>query len=66
MKTLLNVIGMSCGHCKARIDKALMEISGVNKVTVNLAEGTVEVDYNENVTLDVIKEAIDDAGYDIA
>lgn len=66
MKTLLNVIGMSCGHCEARIKTALGEISGVNQVTVNLAEGTVEIDYNENVTLDVIKEAIDDAGYDIA
>lgn len=62
----LNVEGMSCGHCQARIEKALMEIEGIERVEVSLEKAQVAVEYDqEKVGLDQIKEAIEDAGYDV-
>ncbi|MBD1380472.1 copper chaperone CopZ [Metabacillus arenae] len=65
-KITLNVQGMSCGHCIKSIEGSVGELSGVNKVKVNLDSGTVGVEFNPNeVTLDKIKETIDDQGYDV-
>ncbi|MFK9119569.1 copper chaperone CopZ [Peribacillus frigoritolerans] len=65
-KDTLNVKGMSCGHCIKAIEGSVGKLSGVNSVKVNLDSGTVEVKFNPNeVTLDSIKETIDDQGYDV-
>lgn len=62
----LNVQGMSCNHCVNAIETALNEI-GVESVNVDLSKNTVDVSYDDQkITLDKIKEAIDDAGYDVA
>ncbi|MFD2369519.1 copper ion binding protein [Brevibacillus sp. GCM10020057] len=65
MQTItLNVEGMSCNHCVNTIEKALKELGATGKV--NLAAKTVEVTYNEGgLTVDAIKEAIEDQGYDV-
>ncbi|MDM5205366.1 copper chaperone CopZ [Cytobacillus kochii] len=65
-KVTLNVQGMSCGHCVNSIEGNVGELNGVSKVNVHLENGTVDVEFNENeVTLDKIKETIDDQGYDV-
>ncbi|MCU6600297.1 copper chaperone CopZ [Peribacillus frigoritolerans] len=65
-KYTLNVKGMSCGHCIKAIEGSVGKLSGVNSVKVNLDSGTVEVEFNSNeVTLNSIKETIDDQGYDV-
>lgn len=65
-KTTLNVKGMSCGHCIKAIEGSVGTLSGINSVKVDLDSGTVEVEFNQNeVTLDSIKETIDDQGYDV-
>ncbi|MBM7587475.1 copper chaperone [Bacillus pakistanensis] len=65
-KLTLNVSGMSCGHCVNSIEGSVGELSGVTAVKVNLDSGTVDVEFNPNeVTLDKIKETIDDQGYDV-
>ncbi|KKI92104.1 copper resistance protein CopZ [Bacillus sp. SA1-12] len=62
----LNVKGMSCGHCVNSIEGSVGELKGVTNVKVNLDSGTVLVEFNPNeVTLDKIKETIDDQGYDV-
>lgn len=68
MATLtLNVKGMSCGHCVKAVEGALNELNGVERALVDLQAGTVTVDYQENaVTLDQLKEAIEEAGYEVA
>ncbi|TKC15365.1 copper chaperone CopZ [Robertmurraya kyonggiensis] len=64
---ILNVKGMSCGHCVKAVEGSVGELKGVNSVKVNLEEGTVAIDFNNaEVTLDQIKETIDDQGYDVA
>ena len=65
-KATLNVTGMSCGHCVKAIEGSVGELAGVSKVSVHLENGTVDVEYSSTeVSLDKIKEAIDDQGYDV-
>lgn len=62
----LNVKGMSCGHCVKAVEGSVGKLDGVSSVKVNLEDGTVAVDFNDGkVTLDAIKETIDDQGYDV-
>lgn len=63
-KITLNVEGMSCNHCVMTIEKTLKEIGASGKV--DLAGHKVEVSYEEGaVSLEKIKEAIEDQGYDV-
>ncbi len=68
MKSItLDVTGMTCGHCEKAVNGALTELDGVQKVDVNLETGKVNVDYDEGkVTLEQMKEAVEDQGYDVA
>lgn len=62
----LNVKGMSCGHCVKSVEGSVGALDGVNEVKVNLDAGQVDVSFdNGKVTVDKIKEAIDDQGYDV-
>lgn len=60
----LQVEGMSCGHCVKAVEGALEEIGAAGKV--DLASKSVAVAFDESkVTLDAIKAAIEDQGYDV-
>ena len=60
----LKVEGMSCQHCVISIQGALKDI-GV-KGQVDLKSNTVDVSYDENqVTIEAVKEAIEEQGYDV-
>lgn len=66
MTTTLQVQGMTCNHCKMAVTNALQELEGVNRVEVHLEKGTVDVDYDESkVSLNQLKEAIEEQGYDV-
>ena len=65
MKTKLKVEGMSCEHCVKAITGAVGELSGVNSVEVSLEDKTVAVDHADQVTLEILKETIEDQGYDV-
>jgi len=61
----LQVNGMSCQHCVNSIEKTLTEIGA--KGNVDLKNNSVTVEYDEGkVSLDAVKEAIEDQGYDVA
>lgn len=64
MKKILLVEGMSCGHCEKAVKNALGELDGVKNVTVNLETKQVEVE-GDNLENSIIKEVIEDAGYDV-
>ncbi|MEQ2527658.1 copper chaperone CopZ [Bacillaceae bacterium CLA-AA-H227] len=65
-KITLNVQGMSCGHCVNTIEGSVGKLNGVSEVKVHLENGTVDVEFDSNkVTLDTIKETIDEQGYDV-
>ncbi|OUS75757.1 copper resistance protein CopZ [Paenibacillus sp. MY03] len=61
----LNVQGMSCQHCVNSIEGALKEIGASGKV--NLKGESVDVSFDEQkVSLEQIKEVIEEQGYDVA
>lgn len=63
-KVTLQVEGMSCGHCVKSVEGAVREAGGEAKVS--LETKTVEVDYDPGkVSLEAIKEAIEEQGYDV-
>ncbi|WP_462412185.1 copper chaperone CopZ [Neobacillus sp. Marseille-QA0830] len=65
-KITLNVEGMSCQHCVKAVEGSVGKLAGVESVKVNLDAATVDVEFNSNkVSLNQIKEAIDDQGYDV-
>ena len=59
---------MVCSFCVQGVEKKLLSIDGVKKVTVNLETKTVEMWLHEDKTVAdaQIKEAIESAGYNIA
>lgn len=62
----LNVVGMSCGHCVKSVEGSVGNLDGVSEVKVNLESGKVDVAFDAaKVSLEKIKEAIDDQGYDV-
>lgn len=65
-KVTLNVEGMSCGHCVKSVEGSVGALNGVSSVKVDLANKKVDVEYNKDeVTLETIKETIDDQGYEV-
>lgn len=62
----LNVEGMSCSHCENAVKKSVGALDGVDNVTVDLKGKQVTVDFDSSkVTVEAIKEAIEDQGYDV-
>ncbi len=66
MKKTFTVEGMSCGHCKAAVEKALKSVDGVENAVVDLQSKTAEVTLSNEVNDDVLKKAITVAGYEVA
>ena len=64
MNKVIKIEGMSCEKCVAHVKDALEEISGIEKVTVDLKEGKATIEGNE-ISDEVIKEVIEDEGYDV-
>ncbi len=65
-KVTLHVSGMSCGHCVKAIEGSVGNLQGVDKVTVDLTNGKVDVEYNSSdLSLEAIKETIEDQGYEV-
>ncbi|MGH7546636.1 MAG: heavy-metal-associated domain-containing protein [Gemmatimonadales bacterium] len=65
MATLkLRVLGMTCGHCQEKVEKALKQTAGVYSAIVDLADGEAEVDFDDDaVTVAQLVAAVEKAGY---
>ena len=59
----LSVPDMTCGHCKASVEKALGEIAGVQAVSVDLPNKTVAVQADDQVSVDALVQALDEVGF---
>mgnify|MGYP001494836231 CR=1 FL=1 len=60
------VKGMSCDHCKMAVKKAIAGVVGVKDVDVDLATGRVTVTYEGDLDDARVREAVEDAGYEVA
>jgi copper ion binding protein len=64
MSMVLEVSGMTCGHCVSAITSAVSALPGVTGVDVDLQAGSVRVEGTPDVG--AVTAAIEDAGYDVA
>jgi len=60
-QTVIIVKGMTCGHCKAMVEKNLSKLPGVLSVTVDLASGETQIQGNADHA--AIREVIEDLGF---
>ena len=60
----MKIEGMMCAHCKAAVEKALNAIDGV-KAEVDLEAKSASVDAPADMDKEVLKKAVEDAGYDV-
>ena len=66
-KIEIRISGMSCTGCENRVKNVLKNIENVESVNANYNTGIVEIGTNDikNLDIDVIKETLEDLGYDI-
>jgi len=64
MKKTIYIDGMTCNHCKMRVEKLLGEVDGVSQAQVNLDEKKALVETSVDLDEKMIKDLIDDAGYE--
>lgn len=62
MSTSLHVEGMSCQHCVANVKNSLEAVDGVVEATPDLESGVVQI-VGDNLSDEVLKQAVIDAGY---
>ena len=58
MTRTYNVKGMSCGGCKASVEKYLGQVENVTKVVANLEKAEAEVTMSSHVTTETLKRAL--------
>lgn len=66
-KIEIRISGMSCTGCENRVENILKNVENVESVNANYNTGIVEIGTNDikNLDIDVIKETLEDLGYDI-
>ncbi|GAD19174.1 copper ion binding protein [Helicobacter fennelliae] len=65
MKETLKVNGMNCAHCENKIKTFVNELKGVKNTEVSLSTKEVSVEFESPATLEQIKEAILDSGFEV-
>ena len=61
----IKIEGMSCQHCVAAVTKALGSIEGIDSVKVDLEAGEATFEEKTPVDPEIIREKIEDEGYEI-
>lgn len=59
---VLNISGMSCGHCLNTVNKTLAGMAGVEPRSVKMGQADIAFD-ESRTTLDAICSALNQAGY---
>ena len=63
MKIELDVEGMMCEHCEKRVKDSISKIDGIKTVKADHKSGKVKVTTSKEVDIDLIKDAVKEAGY---
>ena len=66
IRTVLTVTGMTCSHCERAVTEELSMMDGVQSVEVDLASGIVTVTSAGPLDRGDLREAIAEAGYQLA
>lgn len=65
MNVIMEIEGMACGHCTARVEEALRKVAGVENVLMSLESKTAEVTATQEVVKEDLKKAVEEAGYSV-
>ncbi|MFC6089417.1 heavy-metal-associated domain-containing protein [Saccharothrix lopnurensis] len=60
------VTGMTCGHCVSSVTEELTAVDGVTDVDVRLDSGAVTVTSSRELSRDEVRDAVTEAGYQLA
>ena len=61
----MQIEGMMCPHCEARVRKALEAVEGVSEAAVSHKEGSAVVKATDTVSKEALTKAVTDAGYEV-
>lgn len=64
MNKTIYITGMHCQHCVKAVEEALQGLEGIRQVNVDLEQNLATITA-DNVTDQMIKEAIEDIGFDV-
>lgn len=65
-KTELTISGMTCAACVSSITNTLNKLKGIENVDLSLMTKTAVIIHDDEITVDLIKETIEDMGFDVA
>lgn len=65
MEKTMVIEGMMCGHCEARVKKCLEALDQVDEAVVSHEAGTAVVKLNNEISDDVLKEAVEAQDYKV-
>ena len=64
VKKVMEIHGMSCGHCKASVEKVLQKIPGVDSAVVDLENRCAEITLSQDVADKVLMDAVNEEGFE--
>ena len=62
---ILKVEGMMCNGCETRVQNTLGNIEGIKEVNASHTNKTVKVILEKDVSINLLKEKIEDLGYEV-
>lgn len=65
MTKTLNIEGMMCEHCEARVKKALEALDNVNEAQVSHKDGTAVIGFDTDISDAVLTKAVEDQDYKV-
>jgi Cu2+-exporting ATPase len=65
MEKTMEIKGMMCGHCEARVKKALEAVEGVQSAVVSHEKGTAVVSLASDVANETLQKAVEDQDYEV-
>ena len=63
--TVVQVKGMTCGHCVNAVTEEVQKVDGVTRVDVDLDSGNVTIESATPVDAGALAAAVDEAGYEL-
>ena len=62
----LDVVGMTCDHCARAVSREVSALPGVSDVHVDVTAGQVRITADRTLSNDELREAVEEAGYQLA
>lgn len=65
-KLVLNVKGMGCPKCVAKVENALKDVPNLKKAKASLEENNVTISYKDSIDKELVIKKITEAGYEVS